>query len=113
MVWILIIGCAIAILNVALTYLELLPWFKSLSHIPTRGWANKMVYPFRWIGHLPKATPLALDGGVAVACGAIGLGGGVYGALIGLTIGFSASLLVKFHRHVIAPRLKEKEEEYA
>ncbi len=111
MFWILIIGASVAIVNVVLTYTELMPFFqaiKQLNEYTSKHGSiyNRCVYPFRFISILPKAAPLLLDATIAVICGSIGLSGGVYGALIGITIGFSASMLVKFHRHFIAPKMK-------
>jgi hypothetical protein len=113
-----IVGACIAILNVVLTYVELIPFFQSISKLNsyTRmkpGVATWFKYPFRFISILPKAAPLALDGTIALVAGGIGLNGGVFGALIAITIGFTASLLVKVHRHWIAPRLACKEPAYS
>lgn len=117
MMWILAIGSIIAIVNVVLTYNELIPWFTAIKQLgdyskkyPT--FKNQFLYPFRFISLLPKAMPVALDVLIALIAGSLGLNGGVYGALIGLTIGFTASLLVKFHRHFIAPKLKVNTENW-
>jgi len=117
MVWILLIGAVIAVINVVLTYNELIPFFVALKQLnaytkafPTLS--NRTAYVFRFLRITPKLTPLILDGTIAIAAGALGLNGGVYGALIGLTLGFTASLLVKFHRHFIAPRLKVNTESW-
>lgn len=111
MMWILAIGALVAIINVVLTYTELMPFFKALkqlnSYTTTYGrFGDRILYPFRFVTILPKLLPLVLDISVALVCGCIGLSGGVYGALIGLTLGFTASLMVKFHRHFIAPKIK-------
>jgi hypothetical protein len=114
MIWILAIGAIIAIINVILTYNELMPFFKALKQLnyysttyPTIR--NRMAYPIRFISILPKAFPLVLDIIIAIMSGSIGLSGGVYGALIGLSIGFTASILVKIHRRFISPRIKTEE----
>jgi hypothetical protein len=105
------IGAIVAIVNVVLTYTELMPFFQAIKQLneytSRRGNIyNRMVYPFRFVSLLPKAAPLVLDAAIAMICGTVGLSGGVYGALIGLTLGFTASMLVKFHRHFIAPKMK-------
>jgi hypothetical protein len=110
MVWILVIGAVIAIVNVVLTYTELIPFFKSVKQLnqytARRGIGARLVYPIRFISLMPKLTPLVLDATIAIIAGSIGLGGGVYGALIGLTLGFTASLMVKIHRHFISPKIQ-------
>lgn len=111
MVWILVIGAVIAIINVVLTYNELIPWLSSLKQLKhytetTGGIYNRLMYIPRFIYLLPKAKPLALDAIIAVVAGSIGFSGGVYGALIGLTIGFTASLLVKVHRKFVDPKIQ-------
>lgn len=107
---ILAIGALIAIINVVLTYQELIPFFtamKQLNIYTTNGkWIDRFLYPFRFITLIPKCVPLAIDATIAIVCGSIGLGGGVFGALIGITIGFTASLLVKVHRRYISPKIK-------
>lgn len=109
--WILAIGSIIAIVNVILTYNELIPFFAALKQLNLftsshPSFKNKFMYAFRFLSLIPKLMPLALDILVALAAGSIGLSGGTYGALIGLTIGFTASLLIKFHKHFIAPNIK-------
>ena len=111
MIWILGVGAVIAIINVVLTYYELMPFFKALKQLNSYTTSNPstingILYLPRFITILPKTFPIILDVVIAVACGSIGLGGGVYGALIGLSIGFTASLLLKIHRHYISPRIK-------
>jgi hypothetical protein len=110
-VWILLIGAIVAIINVVLTYTELIPFFKAFKQLNSYtsnnpSFKNRMAYPFRFITILPKLMPLVLDGTIAAISGGIGLGGGVYGALIGLTLGFTASLMVKVHKHFIEPKIK-------
>lgn len=111
MIYILAFGALIAIINVILTFQELMPFLKAITQLHTYtklnpSFANYFWYPVRFISILPKAMPLVLDTTIAIVCGSIGLGGGVYGALIGITIGFTASLLVKFYRRYISPKIK-------
>lgn len=111
MMWILLIGSIIAIVNVILTYNELIPFFAAVKQLnlytdTCPSFINRFKYPFRFLTLTPKLMPLALDIIVAMAAGSIGLSGGTYGALIGLTIGFTASLLIKFHKHFVAPNIK-------
>jgi hypothetical protein len=115
MVWIMIIGISISLINVVLTYNELIPFFaaiKQLNHFTTArpSFSNHFFYAFRFIAILPKAAPLLLDLAIGIIAGSIGLSGGVYGALIGLSIGFTASLLVKIHRHFVDPKIKVSSE---
>jgi hypothetical protein len=109
MIVFLIIGGALGILTIILSFIELLPFFKAVSQLNRytncHGIGAKLVYPIRLISLLPKAAPVLLDIGIAFLCGSIGLSGGVTGALIGLIISATASLLVKFFRHVILPGL--------
>ncbi|MCK9429389.1 MAG: hypothetical protein M0R17_05255 [Candidatus Omnitrophica bacterium] len=117
MLIILCIGTLIAIINVILTYNEMLPFFKALKSLNVytdkhSNIKNRMAYPFRFISILPKGAPIVLDVGVALAMGSIGMSGGVYGALIGLSIGFTASLLLKIHRHFISPRIKTNKDSW-
>jgi len=98
------IGALVAIVNLMLTYVELLPFIKAVSQLNkfTKSKSNPydwFLYPFRFCSILPKAFCLAIDVGIAVVCGSIGLNSGVFGALIGLSLGFTASLLVKAHRY--------------
>lgn len=108
---ILAIGALIAIINVVLTYQELIPFFKALKQLnefttKNPSVLNRAAYLPRFITLIPKLIPLAIDATIALVCGGIGLGGGVFGALIGITIGFTASLLVKVHRRYISPKIK-------
>lgn len=106
-VTVLIIGGVIAIATVVMTYLELIPFFKDLKELNmhTNTFKDRIAYPFRFIGLLPKLFPVLIDIGISAGCSFIGLSGGVMGALIGLFIGFAASCMVKIHRHWISPRL--------
>jgi hypothetical protein len=95
----------------------MLPFFRALKSLNVytdkhSNIKNRMAYPFRFISILPKAAPIVLDVGVALAMGSIGMSGGVYGALIGLSIGFTASLLLKIHRHFISPRIKTNKDSW-
>jgi hypothetical protein len=107
---ILAIGSILAIINVVLTYNELLPFFKAVKQLNdytnNNGVKDKLLYPFRFVTLIPKLFPLALDATIAIVCGMIGMGGGVFGALIGITMGFTASLLVKFNRKFVMSRIK-------
>lgn len=106
-----IIGAVIAITNVILTYNELIPFFTSIKQLNAytktyQSFSNHFMYMFRFISLLPKAAPLALDIIIGTVAGMIGLSGGVYGALISLTLGFTASLIVKIHRRFVDPKIK-------
>jgi len=98
------IGAGVAIINLMLTYVELLPFITAVGQLNgyTKSHSNPVnwvLYPIRFTQILPKAFCLAIDVGIAVVCGGIGLNSGVFGALIGLSLGFTASLLVKAHRY--------------
>ena len=115
MIVLLLIGFAIAIATIIMSYIELVPFFKAINQLnsfttkyPTIN--NRMLYPVRFISLLKLALPVALDIILAAACGLIGLGGGVIGALIGLMISFIASCMLKIHRYYIAPKFKYNSE---
>lgn len=110
LLWMLLVGGVIAIATVIMSYIELMPFLKALkqlnnytSNLPTIR--NRMMYLPRFISLLPMAWPPLMDIGLAAACGLLGLNGGVIGALIGLIISFAASVALKVHRHIIAPRM--------
>jgi hypothetical protein len=103
-------GALIAVLNVILSYWELVPFLKSLEQLntfsKTKGGINLLLYPFRFVALLPKLKPLIIDITISMVCCVIGLSGGLFGALITISIGFTASILVKIHRYWIAPRMR-------
>ncbi len=110
MIILLVIGAVLALATVVMSYIELIPFFKAMRQLNdyTEQYPsikNKILYFPRFIVTLKYAGPVVFDTGIAVVCGLIGLSGGVIGALIGLTISFIASLMLKIHRHFIAPKL--------
>lgn len=110
----LILGVLMGFLTVILSFIELVPFFNAVSQLnsysKSRGPIAWIWYPFRLITLLPMCSPILLDVSVAMICGGIGLSGGPTAATIALVISASASLLVKFYRHILGPMFKKKHE---
>lgn len=86
MLWIMILGIAMALLSGIAWVTEATAGFIAIRDIPTYTWSDRMCYPVRFIGALPKFIPLAIDLTATIwLVGAFGLGG-VIGAAMGLTI---------------------------
>jgi len=103
MFWIYGIGIIIAIINVGMTYLELIPFLDAVHHLnhyskANNSFKNRFLYSFRFISLLPKASPCLLDIGINIAATAIGMGSGLLGALTGQAISLVASILVRVYR---------------
>ena len=86
MLWIMILGISMALLSGVAWCFEAAPGFIAIKNIPVYSWHDRMSYPFRFIGTLPKFIPLIIDLTATIwLVGAFGLGG-VIGAAMGLTI---------------------------
>ena len=101
MVIILYTGIGFILISVIVNLLELRRFFKSLAILNQniKGFANKMLYPFRFCKYcLPKLTPIIPDVIAFTVGGMVGLNGGFYGFILGtagsciLTLGIKCML---------------------
>jgi len=94
MVFILLIGFAMAALAVWFWYRELVPFLSATRNKP---W---YVYPFAIIFNLPKLAPFLIDVAITLFCvGNLGFGAGVLGGVTGLFISNVISCFILYHSH--------------
>jgi len=86
MLWMMILGIVMALLSGIFWVIEATAGAKAVKAIPTYSFGDKMMYPLRFIGVLPKFIPLAIDLGATLwLVGGFSLGG-IIGAAMGLSI---------------------------
>ena len=96
---ILITGLCIIAIWVVINIWQMMPFFKALKELNRGcyGFWDRIVYPFKFIGILPKLIKPLLPDAIIVGCGGvIGFGGGLLGGIISMAATCMISLAFKF-----------------
>jgi uncharacterized membrane protein YdjX (TVP38/TMEM64 family) len=107
MLTMLILVACVVIIQVILTYQELQPFLKEtarLKHMLNARAIGPWTYVISWIKALPKIWPAMFDGIVTLIGTFMGLTGSTYGAAAVLIGGLATSIVLKWHRHIVAKR---------
>lgn len=90
---VLLIGLAMVLFNIIMSYVELKPFLAALEYEKTVG--SRLTLPFRCIGHFPKLIPSLVDiGAMILMTKLFNLGNGYAGGISGLFASNVLSIII-------------------